>query len=138
MSKKSKVLLILVALVVILAAAVAAVITISERNQRAIQAVTIADVDLSAIPDGVFIGKHSAFPVSAEVEVTVSNHQITAIKLLKHINGKGRDAEVIPQRVVDAQSLTVDTVSGATYSSKVILLAILNALENAAGEQGSL
>jgi uncharacterized protein with FMN-binding domain len=134
MSRKSKVLLILVALIVILAAAVAAVITISERNLLATAAVVIEEFDLSTVPDGVFIGSHNAFPVTAEVEVTVKNHQITAIALLKHGNGKGQAAEVIPQQVVDAQSLTVDTISGATYSSKVILLAIQNALQNAAGE----
>ncbi len=134
MSKKGKVLLILVALIVILATAVAAVITISERNLRALATVTLEEFDLSQIPDGEFIGKHGAFPVSAEVEVTVKDHQITAIALIKHANGQGSDAEVIPQRVVDTQSLLVDTVAGATYSSKVILLAIQNALRNAVGE----
>lgn len=39
-------------------------------------------------------------------------------------NGQGSGADVIPLRVVEAQSLNVDIVSGATYSSKIILLAI--------------
>ncbi|GAI95081.1 unnamed protein product, partial [marine sediment metagenome] len=34
-------------------------------------------------------------------------------------------------KVVEAQTLQVDAVSGATYSSKVILKAIENALNNA-------
>jgi len=134
MSRKRKVILIVVALIVVLAAGIAAVITIAERNQIAVQNITIEDCDLSQAPDGTYQGQYNAFPVIAEVEVTVKDHAITEIDLIKHINGQGGGAESIPQEVVEAQSLLVDTVSGATYSSKVILLAIRNALENAAGE----
>jgi uncharacterized protein with FMN-binding domain len=47
------------------------------------------------------------------------------------VNGKGKPAEVIPQKVMDAQSLQVDTISGVTSSSKVILKAIEKALVSA-------
>ncbi|MBE0600950.1 MAG: FMN-binding protein, partial [Firmicutes bacterium] len=83
---------------------------------------------------GTYTGAYSAFPVSAEVAVTVQDHQIAAIDLVRHNNGQGGAAEAIPQMVVDAQSIQVDTVTGATFSSKVILLAIRDALQNAAGE----
>ena len=63
------------------------------------------------------------------MKVTVKNHAITDIDLLKHQNGQGKPAEVITERVLAAQSLKVDTVSGATMSSKVILLAIEDALK---------
>lgn len=134
MSRRRKVVLIVVTVIVILAAAIAAVITIAERNQKTLIATVIEDFDLTLVPDGTFQGKYGAFPVAAEVEVTVKNHAITGIDLIKHQNGQGGEAEVIPQRVVDAQSLSVDTVSGATYSSKVILLAIRDALQGAIGE----
>lgn len=68
--------------------------------------------------------------VAADVSATVRNHKITDIKILRHKNERGQRAEVIPQRVLAAQSLKVDTVSGATNSSKVILKAIENALES--------
>ena len=134
MSRKNKVILIIVALVVVLAAGIAAVITIAERNMIAARDAEIVEADLSKVPDGTYDGEYNAFPVIAEVRVTVKDHAITGIDLVKHINGQGYGAEVIPQRVVEAQSLQVDTVSGATYSSKVILLAIRNALDSAAGE----
>ena len=51
--------------------------------------------------------------------------------MLEHKNGQGTPAEVIPEKVVETQTLEVDIVSGATYSSKVILKAIENALNNA-------
>ena len=92
---------------------------------------SIPDVDLSKIADGVYKGRHMVFPVEAEVRVTIENHKIIGIELVKHFNGQGTAAEVIPDRVTEAQSLQVDIVSGATYSSKVILKAIENALQSA-------
>lgn len=92
---------------------------------------SIPDVDLSKIADGVYKGSHKVFPVEAEVRVTIENHKIIGIELVKHFNGQGTAAEVIPDRVTEAQSLKVDIVSGATYSSKVILKAIENALQSA-------
>jgi uncharacterized protein with FMN-binding domain len=63
--------------------------------------------------------------------VTINNHKITGIELVKHNHGQGAPAEVITGKVVEAQTLEVDIVSGATYSSKVILKAIENALKSA-------
>jgi uncharacterized protein with FMN-binding domain len=83
---------------------------------------------MSKISDGVYEGSCSVFPVSVKVEVAVENHTITNINLVEHKNGKGSAAEVLPAKVVEAQSLEVDAVSGATCSSKAILKAIKDAL----------
>ena len=69
-------------------------------------------------------------PVSAKVSVTIKDHRIESIELLEHNNGQGAGAEVIPSIVVEKQTMQIDTISGATYSSKVILKAIENALQN--------
>lgn len=91
----------------------------------------IHDVDLSMVEDGTYSGTSDAGGVVAvDVEVTVENHVIKSIELIRHDNGRGQDAEVIPDRVIEAQSLMVDAVSGATNSSLVILEAIENALSN--------
>jgi Uncharacterized protein conserved in bacteria len=92
----------------------------------------ISNVDLTKIPDGTYNGSYGVTFVEAEVKVSVKEHKITKIDLVKHKNGKGAPAEVIPDRVVKAQSLDVDMVTGATSSSKVILKAIENALNSAA------
>jgi uncharacterized protein with FMN-binding domain len=63
------------------------------------------------------------------VRATVSGGRIASIEILKHFNGQGKPAEAIVPRVVEAQSLGVDTVSGATHSSLTILKAIENALK---------
>lgn len=116
--------------IVIIAAVFAAKVNI-EAGLVKLAETSIPDVDLSKIADGIYKGSHKAFPVEAEVKVTIENHKIAGIELVKHSNGQGAVAEVIPDRVVGAQSLEVDIVSGATYSSKVILRAIEDALKSA-------
>lgn len=101
---------------------------LQEYKQR-IEAIQIEDVDLQKVKDGEYIGEYDAVLVKAKVLVKVQNHQITDIYLIKHQHGRGGAAEVIPQRVVEKQSLRVDTITKATSSSKVILAAIEQALK---------
>lgn len=98
------------------------------KHQDAIDNIVIEDVDMKNIPDGVYTGSCDAVFVTAEVEVTVKDHKITAINLLEHRNGKGEMAEILPAKIIENQTLKVDTVTGATSSSKVIIKAIENAL----------
>jgi len=100
-----------------------------QKYKKAIQTISISNNDFSAVKDGTYKGSYDAMRIAADVSVTVSNHKITDIKLLRHKNERGQKAEVIPKKVIEAQSLAVDTVTGATNSSKVILKAIENALE---------
>ena len=97
--------------------------------RKTIANITIGEVELSKIPDGVYAGSSDANWVAANVRVTVEKHRITKIDL-DHHHDRGIDAEVIPERVIEAQSLQVDIVSGATSSSKVILDAIENAFRS--------
>jgi uncharacterized protein with FMN-binding domain len=102
-----------------------------EANLNKLADLPVSDIDFTRIKDGIYHGNYSTFPVSAEVSVTVKDHKITGIELVKHVNGQGKAAEVITEKVTKAQTLDVDIVSGATYSSKVILKAIENALKDA-------
>lgn len=90
----------------------------------------IAEIDLSKVSDGTYRGGCDANFVAAEVSVTVKDHKITDIQLIKHKTERGQIAEVIPAKVISAQSLHVDTISGATNSSKVILKAIETAVNS--------
>jgi len=90
----------------------------------------IGSVDLSKISNGTYTGSCDALFVAATVSVIIKDHKITNIILLKHKTERGKPAEVIPDKVVKAQSLQVDTISGATNSSKVILKSIENALDS--------
>jgi len=84
--------------------------------------------DLQEIPDGTYTGKQRVGIVNVKLRVTITDGRIEAIDLLKHFNGQGEDAEAIIDDVIAAQSVEVDTISGATYSSTAILKAIENAL----------
>lgn len=101
-----------------------------KKYQQQIEEIKIENVDLESVPDGMYIGKAEVLWIAAEVKVIVQDHKIVNIDLIKHKNERGKSAEVIPQKVIETQSLQVDAVSGATNSSKVILKAIENALEN--------
>jgi len=102
--------------------------TLKEYKERVV-AIEIENVDLQTVADGEYTGEYDAILVKVTVKVVVKDHKIESIELLQHENGRGGDAEIIPANVVKAQSLQVDTISGATASSKVILEAIEQALK---------
>ncbi len=90
--------------------------------------IELGDPDFGSVPDGSYRGSFDGGIVKAEVELSATAGIVTDISLLRHDCGKGAPAGIIVERVVQAQSLRVDTVSGASYSSKVILRAIENAI----------
>lgn len=102
-----------------------------QKNLDQLTSTEIEEIDLSLIPDGIYLGEYSCFPVVVEVEVTMASGVITEIRLIKHQNGQGTPAEIILDDVLEEQSLQVDSIAGATYSSRVILLAIEDALKKA-------
>lgn len=88
----------------------------------------IEPMDFSTVADGTYSGTASVGYISASVQVVVSSGGLTDIRLLEHLTERGQAAERIPNDVLNAQSLDVDVITGATNSSKVILKAIENAL----------
>jgi uncharacterized protein with FMN-binding domain len=88
--------------------------------------------DLSTVADGAYEGKAFLLPDSVKVRATVSDGRLASVELLKHFNGQGKPAEAIIGKVVEAQSLGVDVVSGATHSSLTILRAVEDALSKGA------
>lgn len=123
-----KALLIVGVLVLLIGIGSAVFVKMSQDSLDQLVKTPITDVDLRDVEDGIYDGSYSAFPVSVTVKVTVEDHAITEILITKHDNGQGKPAEVIIEEVLSAQSVDVDVISGATYSSKVILLAIRDAL----------
>lgn len=88
--------------------------------KRAVKETTFSNLDISNVPDGVYIGEYDVDFVYAKVEVTVQNGVITNIDILEHKNGRRSRAEVVVDRIVEEQKIEVDAVSGATNSSTVI------------------
>ncbi|MFT9057277.1 MAG: FMN-binding protein, partial [Ethanoligenens sp.] len=88
------------------------------------------NVNLSKIPDGFYTGSYNAIMIAAKVRVDIADHNIQNITILYHKNERGKKAEVIVKEIKSAQSLNVDTITGATNSSRVILKAVQNALDS--------
>jgi len=69
-----------------------------------------------------------------KIQVTVSSGKVTGIKTLsskEDPEGKNTIQEPLFNRVIEAQSLQVDTISGATLTSKAFLQGVENALKQA-------
>lgn len=91
--------------------------------------IQIQDIVLHDIADGTYTGKADGNVIQVEVEVIINSHQITDIKILKHKNNKGENAEKIIYDIIEQQTIDVDSISGATLSSLMIKDAIQNALK---------
>lgn len=89
----------------------------------------INSVDLTEIEDGTYTGVYQAGRWANEVAVSVADHQITNIDVVKTVTIESPEmTSTIINRVIEKQNTTVDTVSGATVTSKAYLKAIENAL----------
>jgi len=88
-------------------------------------------IDLAAISDGSYTGTYNFKRWSNTVTVHVENHRIVAIDIVEDVMAEGATncSDDIIMRVIEAQSTDIDTVSGATVTSKAYLKAIENALE---------
>lgn len=96
--------------------------------QKKIQNIVVDDIDVTGIADGTYEGACDVGYIYARVRVEVKDGRIITVELLEHRNERGQRAEQITEDVVSQQKINVDTISGATNSSKVIRKAIENAV----------
>ncbi|MGV8906081.1 MAG: FMN-binding protein [Acetobacterium sp.] len=86
-------------------------------------------VDLTQIQDGTYSGTYESGRWSNAVDVTVSGKKITQIDVVKSVSFEQPEVtETIINAVIEKQNTTVDTVSGATVTSKAYLKSVENAL----------
>ncbi|NCC64318.1 MAG: FMN-binding protein [Spirochaetia bacterium] len=89
----------------------------------------IRDVDITKLADGTYEGSFDYERWSHTVEVVIAQQHITNITLVKDMKPSNKKiSNTIFSRVIEEQSLAVDTVSGSTVSSKAYLKSIENAL----------
>ena len=89
----------------------------------------ISNMDISSVSDGTYVGRADNGFVKAAVSVEVSDGKLKRINILGHQTLFGRPGEKIIDDIVEQQSLEVDAVSSATYSSDTIRKAVENALK---------
>lgn len=97
--------------------------------KQTVRETTVDEINISDVSDGIYIGEYDVNFIYAKVEVTVQDGKITNIELLEHKNERAKPAEAILDKMIDAQRINVDAVSGATNSSTVIKKAAENALK---------
>jgi uncharacterized protein with FMN-binding domain len=102
-----------------------------QRNLEGLKDLSVVTPPLSSIKDGTYEGDFAMFPVKVKVAATIKEGTISDLQLLEHRSGQGQPAEAILASVLTEQKLDVDTISGATYSSIVILKAIEDAMKKA-------
>ncbi len=119
----------LIAVVVLLVGVAVAFKIQFSRMKAVIESAVIEKVDLSTIADGVYEGEFKYFVLEIAVDVTVKDHLITDIKIVRQKGGKGYEAHDTIDRILKAQSPAVDATTGATGSSKAIMIAVQNALK---------
>ena len=88
----------------------------------------------SAIVDGVYEGQADGYIGPIKVRVTVENGAVNRIEILEHKESdyvSDPAIEGTPKDIIREQSVDVDLVSGATWTSQGIIDAVINALENA-------
>ena len=84
------------------------------------------------LKDGIYTGTADAFRGDVEVQVTVENQKVTDISILSYCDTEEyffRAAPYVIEQMKEEQSLNIDALSGATYSSNGIIHATANALE---------
>jgi uncharacterized protein with FMN-binding domain len=99
-----------------------------EDYQKKVAAIKIPNLDISRVADGAYLGSYDVEFIIAKVRVTVESGAITGIDIVEHGNDRGKAAEAITADMIRQQRVNVDTVSSATNSSKVIQMAVYNAL----------
>ncbi len=85
------------------------------------------------VEDGTYEGEGTGYAGKIRVAVTVKDKTITGIEIVQNEADTAsffERAKAVIDSIIQSQSFDVDTVSGATYSSRGIINAVKNALTN--------
>ena len=114
---------------VILLVGLTALFGCSNAEVRAVRSMPINHIDLLQVKDGDYSGGYAYGGFYYEVEVTVVNHQISGVAIVKNRTTRhAKMAEGVVKRILQLQRNDVDAISGATTTSKALLKATENAL----------
>ena len=113
---------------VLLVIALVGVIFIS-RGLKPGMNLVINDLNLSSISDGMYNGKYNDGRWSNEMNVTIKDHKIIKIDVVKDVTfSLPKVTEAILSQVIEKQNTNIDVISGSTVTSKAYLKSIENAL----------
>jgi len=110
-----------------------------KKEHQEAKSLPIQSLDFNELQDGVFHGAYQGgmFKWRAnECQLTVKSGRVTDIQLIgsQDPGTKNTQHQMLYDRIMDAQSLQVDTISGATLTSKAYLKAVEDALVHSLGK----
>jgi len=100
----------------------------------------VASSDIPSVEDGVYHGSAEGTRGTLTVEVEISEGRLERIEVIEQNETDAYFVEsypLIPEKIVEEQSLNVDTQTGATLSAERIIFAVENALKSTPVEEGS-
>ena len=115
-------------LILLIVAGTVGITRLTNRLDAYLDDVELSAVNIASLEDGVYHGEADAGIIKVSLDVVVQSGEIQQIRLLEHRNGKGGAGEGVLDTIVARQSTVVDTISGATYSSIILMAAVQNAL----------
>jgi len=93
----------------------------------------LGPIAIGKYSDDITKGYSKRWYVRVRVQITFMHGEIRNVKVVSHRHfwPKAKKAtKLIPQRIIEKQSTKVKAISGATLSSKAIMLAVQDALDN--------
>lgn len=104
----------------------------SESDSSSVEKAAVQDA--SAYKDGTYYGTGKGFAGTMKVKVDIVGGKIASISIVSTKDGDSyvKSASSLLDTIVKKQSTNVDTVSGATFSSRGIIAAVRSALSQAA------
>lgn len=104
----------------------------SESDSSSVEKAAVQDA--SAYKDGTYYGTGKGFAGTMKVKVDIAGGKIASISIVSTKDGDSyvKSASSLLDTIVEKQSTNVDTVSGATFSSRGIISAVRSALSQAA------
>lgn len=103
-------------------------------NADNIEKTDSTDIADQVYKDGTYIGDGQGFGGNIQVQITIADDTLTDIQVVsaeKEDSAYLSQGKAVIERILEAQSTDVDTVSGATFSSTGILMAVEDALGKA-------
>ena len=108
----------------------------ADNTETADSTETVASTDAAdpVYKDGTYTGDGQGFGGNIQVQITIADDTLTDIQVVsaeKEDSAYLSQGKAVIDRILEAQSTDVDTVSGATFSSTGILMAVEDALGKA-------
>lgn len=101
------------------------------RIREKLRILDLQSIRLDQLQDGTYSGTTFGYGGDITVNVTVKGKKIADIKVRHKEDIEQNATKIVPQRIIAAQSLKVDGITGATITSNAVIIGTFKALKRA-------